>query len=265
MADKRVTIDCASSRPEQLPALISGREREVLDCAASRHVKHGHKDTPELRTQLRRCSSASPDGSPSLACAPPRSFCVGVSVQEAELADRDRVLARRSPGDSAAPTRARGGVVDAPGGRSDGSCADLHILGHSGLRRTPPQLQHRHRQAPCRDSWAPRHAGARLERGAAFRDRLLMAALTSGSRRGSSGRRLDGSMRAPPELGSRLGSRPAAWSARPGSRANLFGASRRSCGGALCSRADLAPRSRRVSGDDGSGEKAGAAARPSGA
>jgi len=55
MADQRVTIDCRKFPSENNCQLsISGREQEVLDCAASHaSAKHGHKDTPELRAQLK--------------------------------------------------------------------------------------------------------------------------------------------------------------------------------------------------------------------
>ena len=55
MADNRVIIDCRKFPSDNNCQLtISGREQEVLDCATAHAAsKHGHKDTPELRTQLK--------------------------------------------------------------------------------------------------------------------------------------------------------------------------------------------------------------------
>lgn len=55
MADKRFTADCRKFPSESGCSLtISGREDEVVRAASEHAVSvHGHKDTPELRGQIK--------------------------------------------------------------------------------------------------------------------------------------------------------------------------------------------------------------------
>ena len=55
MDPRRVVIDCRRFPSEKNCQLtISGTEEEVLEAAAQHAVtKHGHKNTPELKQQLR--------------------------------------------------------------------------------------------------------------------------------------------------------------------------------------------------------------------
>jgi hypothetical protein len=55
MADKRFTADCRKFPSESGCSLtISGREDEVLRAAAEHAISvHGHKDSPELRQEIR--------------------------------------------------------------------------------------------------------------------------------------------------------------------------------------------------------------------
>lgn len=52
--DKRVFIDCRTFPGSKCSVTIAGTEEEVLAIAVPHALgKHGHKDTPELRAQLR--------------------------------------------------------------------------------------------------------------------------------------------------------------------------------------------------------------------
>jgi predicted small metal-binding protein len=52
---QRKSIDCRDHPSEKKCSLkISGKESEVLDAAVQHAVSaHGHKDSPELRTQIK--------------------------------------------------------------------------------------------------------------------------------------------------------------------------------------------------------------------
>lgn len=53
--DKRKTIDCRNYPSDMnCTVTISGREKEIIPLAVHHAVTvHGHKDTPELRKQIR--------------------------------------------------------------------------------------------------------------------------------------------------------------------------------------------------------------------
>ena len=55
MAHKRVIADCRKSPSEKNCSLtVSGTEEEVMDVIIPHAVsRHGHKDTPELRKEIR--------------------------------------------------------------------------------------------------------------------------------------------------------------------------------------------------------------------
>jgi Protein of unknown function (DUF1059) len=56
MAEKRYVADCRKFPSESGCTLtIAGREDEVIRAASQHAVSvHGHKDTPELRTEIRK-------------------------------------------------------------------------------------------------------------------------------------------------------------------------------------------------------------------
>lgn len=56
MAEKRYVADCRKFPSESGCSLtISGREDEVIRAASDHAVSvHGHKDTPELRSEIRK-------------------------------------------------------------------------------------------------------------------------------------------------------------------------------------------------------------------
>lgn len=62
MAEKRYVADCRKFPSESGCSLsISGREDEVIRAATEHAVSvHGHKDTPELRVEIRKLIEEEP-------------------------------------------------------------------------------------------------------------------------------------------------------------------------------------------------------------
>ena len=52
--ERRVVVDCRTFPGSSCTVTMAGTEEEVLTVAVAHALaKHGHKDTPELRAQLR--------------------------------------------------------------------------------------------------------------------------------------------------------------------------------------------------------------------